>query len=485
MIGQQIGNYRIEELVGEGGMGSVYRGIDVMLEREVAVKALRPELARQPELVSRFRAEAITLARLNHSNIATLYNFLKHGDDYFMVMEFVRGLTLDKLLDREGGIPLEQLLRVFCRALDGISQAHALGIIHRDIKPANIMLTPDGEVKVMDFGIARVLGSVRQTKTGRLIGTLEYMSPEQMRGEEADTRSDVYSLGILLYELVSGRVPFICDSDYEMIRAQVEKQPAPPSEFNADLPVSIELAIMRALAKDPDARYQSVAEFRSAIVSAFPGAALKPEIPVSIDDPAIKATRFASDPNRFDPGFGPSSAPGFDPSTGTFTLRIPAFLLDAKAGLESRIGPLNWKHYSAASILILVASTILIAGRGQNVNRRTNDNFVINDQPVIEKKEPVITPLQISPTPERRVYPVRRQSRAATLLKQSSAKPAPFYDPSADYRTRPRQSARTMPTPYPTPYQQKRQEYPPGMDVRIPKTNISIRVPFGIKKKKQ
>src|SRR5215467_2940515 len=141
MIGNVIGSYKITEKIGEGGMGSVYKGVDLMLEREVAIKALRPELARQPDIVERFRAEAVTLAKLNHPNIATLYSFLRQGDDFFMVMEFVRGETLDSVLRRSGGMSVERAVPLFCQALEGIDHAHRFGIIHRDIKPANMMLT--------------------------------------------------------------------------------------------------------------------------------------------------------------------------------------------------------------------------------------------------------------------------------------------------------------------------------------------------------
>src|SRR5215470_8495699 len=157
MIGFKIGSYQILEKIGEGGMGAVYRGIDLMLEREVAIKALRPELARQPHIVERFRAEAVTLAKLSHPNIATLHSFLREVDDYFMVMEFVRGKTLDSVLQQVGAIPVDRAITLFCQALEGIDHAHKMGIVHRDVKPANIMLTDLGSIKVMDFGIARAL----------------------------------------------------------------------------------------------------------------------------------------------------------------------------------------------------------------------------------------------------------------------------------------------------------------------------------------
>src|SRR5499427_9767867 len=214
MIGNLIGNnYKITEKIGEGGMGSVYKGVDVMLEREVAIKVLRPELARQPDIVERFRSEAVTLAKLNHPNIATLFSFLRQGEDFFMVMEFVRGQTLDNLIRRSGAMPCDRAIGLFCQALEGIDHAHRMGIVHRDIKPANMMLTENGTLKVMDFGIARVLGTSRMTRQGNIVGTIEYMSPEAIQGQEVDLRTDIYSLGILLYELLTGRLPF--DSDTE------------------------------------------------------------------------------------------------------------------------------------------------------------------------------------------------------------------------------------------------------------------------------
>jgi serine/threonine-protein kinase len=269
MIGKVIGNYKIVEKIGEGGMGAVYRGLDTMLEREVAIKMLRPELASQPEVLERFRTEAVTLAKLNHPNIATLFSFMRDGDDYFMVMEFVRGSTLDEVIRRHGAMVVERAVPLFCQALDGIDHAHRMGIIHRDIKPANAMLTDSGSIKVMDFGIARVLGSARMTRAGNVVGTIEYMSPEAVRGLEVDARSDVYSLGILLYEMLTGRVPFDSTSEFEMMKMQVEKAPQPPRTFTANIPIEIEQAIMRSLAKKPEARFQTAGEFRAMLLGAL------------------------------------------------------------------------------------------------------------------------------------------------------------------------------------------------------------------------
>ncbi len=259
---QLIGNYRIIEKLGEGGMGEVFRALDVMLEREVAIKLLRAELSSRPDVVERFRTEAIALARLNHPHIATLYSFSRHENQYYMVLEFVRGETLDMVVERRGAMSWQEALRLICQALHGLEHAHRLGIIHRDIKPSNMMLNHAGDLKLMDFGIARILERSRLTQTGHLIGTLEYMSPEQIQGKETDGRSDIYSIGIVLYKMLTKRLPFEKSTDYDLIRSQVEEAPPPLGKFMPDILRPIEDAVLRALAKAPELRFHSAAEFR-------------------------------------------------------------------------------------------------------------------------------------------------------------------------------------------------------------------------------
>jgi serine/threonine-protein kinase len=345
MIGQIIGNYKIEQKLGEGGMGEVFKGVDMMLEREVAIKFLRPELASQPQVVERFRSEAVTLAKLNHPNVATLFNFMRQGDSFIMVLEFVRGVALDNVIQQRGAIPVDQAVPIFCQVLDGIQHAHDFGIIHRDIKPANMMLTEKGTLKVLDFGIARILGTARMTRQGNIIGTIEYMSPEQVRGMETDARSDIYSLGMLLYEMLTGRCPFDIQNEFELMKAQIEHYPMPPRQLNPAIPEVVEQAIWRSIQKDPAQRFQNASEFRAFLLTAGFAATGRLE-PLAVGDPNPYATRplstqppvsnpnlgFATVPSQ--PGFQAPTQPGTPSQPGVSTPSQPDFTTPSNPGVQ-------------------------------------------------------------------------------------------------------------------------------------------------------
>jgi serine/threonine-protein kinase len=265
MIGTEIGNYRIIEKLGEGGMGVVYKAVDTSLDRVVAVKVLNGDLARVPELVARFRGEAKAQANLNHTNLATLYAFITTSENAMMVMEFVDGETFSQMIHRRGPLPAQGAVPMFRQALLGFGYAHRAGIIHRDIKPSNIMLNRQGIVKVMDFGIAKAIGERGLTRTGMQVGTCRYMSPEQVLNKNADIRSDIYSLGITLYEMLTGNAPFQSDSEFQVMSDHVHTPPPPPSKFYPYIPKGVENAILKALAKNPDERFQTVEEFGAAL----------------------------------------------------------------------------------------------------------------------------------------------------------------------------------------------------------------------------
>jgi len=264
MIGRTIGKYRIVGQLGRGGAGIVYKAVDETLNRDVAVKTLNPDL-NNTEVMSRFRAEATILARLNHPQIATIYELFRADTDLLMVMEFLRGETLDKLSERLGAIAPDRAAYLIDLILTALEHAHRAGIVHRDVKPANVMVTDEGSIKIMDFGIARVLGAEQKTVDFRLMGTPAYMSPEQVMGEEVDGRSDLYSVGVLYYRLLTGALPFTADTALGMLQRQIRDTPTPLHVHRPSLPDWCDQIVQRALAKAPADRFQSAEEFRDAL----------------------------------------------------------------------------------------------------------------------------------------------------------------------------------------------------------------------------
>lgn len=262
-----LGNYRILKKIGEGGMGAVYLARDVGLEREVAIKIISPELARSSHLMARFRVEAIAQARLNHPHIVTIHSFEQQEDTYYIVMEYMDGKTLKEMLREKGKLPVELVLRIFLQLLEGITYAHRKGVLHRDIKPANIFVNPDGTVKIGDFGIAKVSGINGLTRVGAAVGTPLYSSPEQIRGEKMGTGTDIYSLGVTLYEMLTGVQPFKTGSgsDFEIQKAHLEKIPGNPSSFNPDVPPTLDALVMKCLSKSPTQRFRSAEALKKAM----------------------------------------------------------------------------------------------------------------------------------------------------------------------------------------------------------------------------
>lgn len=266
LSGQKVENYKIIESIGVGGMGEVYKAIHETLDRVVALKVIHPELLSNAEIIKRFYKEAKIQAQMTHPNIVTVFDFLEIENSYFLVMEYIEGESIGKIVKKQGPLEINFSLKIFKQILSGIAHAHSKGIIHRDIKPNNFILT-EGEVKITDFGIAHIVSDSAHTVAGTVLGTPKYMSPEQILGERVDHRSDVYSLGVSFYEILTGKVPFGSNtgSDYEIKKGHVELTPTSICEIRPDVSKDLENAIARSLAKKPEARFQTVDDFLASL----------------------------------------------------------------------------------------------------------------------------------------------------------------------------------------------------------------------------
>jgi serine/threonine-protein kinase len=285
-IGSRVGDYEILQILGAGGMGRVYKVRNVLSDRIEAMKVLLPDLEGNPGLADRFMREIKVQASLDHPNIAALHTALRIENQLMMLMEYVEGVTLDTLMGA-GPIPIDKSADCIAQVLSALAYAHARGVVHRDLKPANMMITPSGVVKLMDFGIAKMTADRKLTQTGSTVGSLFYMSPEQIKGAvDLDPRSDLYSLGVTLYEVVTGARPFQGDSEYSIMAAHLQQNPPPPIQISPNLPSGLNEIILQALEKDPAKRFQTADAFRNALlyVCKQPQAAA-PAMPPAVPQP--------------------------------------------------------------------------------------------------------------------------------------------------------------------------------------------------------
>jgi serine/threonine protein kinase len=287
LTGKIIGKYELLEPLGSGGMATVYRAIQQPLGRTVAVKVLHPHLDEQQDFRERFLREAKAVASLRHSHIVQMYDFDFQSGVCYMAMEFLDGESLENRLmllreqvgDKPAPLPLDQAMRIVLQITQALEFAHKQHVIHRDIKPANIMQTAEGRIVLTDFGIATILHETRLTVEGGTSGTPTYMSPEQALGGRGDARSDLYSLGAVLYQLVTGRLPFEAETLYGLIMAHINDTPAPASQINPNVPLVVEQIIRKAMVKDPDERYQSAAEFGADLEAVLAGRQVTVDLP--------------------------------------------------------------------------------------------------------------------------------------------------------------------------------------------------------------
>ncbi|MEU2431469.1 Stk1 family PASTA domain-containing Ser/Thr kinase [Streptomyces sp. NPDC007861] len=357
------GRYELGSVLGRGGMAEVYLAHDTRLGRTVAVKTLRADLARDPSFQARFRREAQSAASLNHPAIVAVYDT---GEDYvdgvsipYIVMEYVDGSTLRELLHSGRKLLPERTLEMTIGILQALEYSHRNGIVHRDIKPANVMLTRTGQVKVMDFGIARAMGDagMTMTQTAAVIGTAQYLSPEQAKGEQVDARSDLYSTGCLLYELLTVRPPFVGDSPVAVAYQHVREEPQPPSVFDPEITPEMDAIVLKALVKDPDYRYQSADEMRA-------------DIEACLDGQPVAATA-AMGSVGYGAGYGSQHGHGDDQPTtalrqadpaGQTSMLPPMNPDDGGYGYDDRPDRRRQKKSNTSTILLVLAGILVLVG---------------------------------------------------------------------------------------------------------------------------
>ncbi|MFH2006337.1 MAG: serine/threonine-protein kinase [bacterium] len=287
-------SFKLTRVLGQGGMAVVYLGVNQLTEQEVAIKMLPPELAAYAEVKSRFLEEARTLAKLEHPNIVHLINFAEDVGRLCLVMQYAEGETFEELIERLEKVPPDEAVRVAYQVLDGLAHAHSENVVHRDIKPSNIIVRADGSVKVTDFGIAKITRDNKLTQTGQTMGTVRYMAPEQVRGKDIDARTDLYSLGVSLYEAVVGEPPFDGESQFEVMQMHLSTEPRPPREAGADISPQLEAVILKSLAKGQDQRFQSAREMRQALFATPEGKAVRRR--VTRESIALASTAAAIEP---------------------------------------------------------------------------------------------------------------------------------------------------------------------------------------------
>ena len=359
--GSIVGDYEIMAVLGSGAMGTVYKVRNTISDRVDAMKILRPETSEAQEIAERFAREIKVVASLDHPNIAQLRTAMRIQNQLLMIMEYVEGSPLDERM-RQGSVGLWRSLDYIMQVLEALGYAHHQGVVHRDIKPQNILITSRDVVKLTDFGIARKMGDPRQTAVGAMLGTAYYMSPEQVRAERPDGRADIYSVGVTLYELVTGHRPIHGDNYYAVMHAHLEQIPTPPIQLNRDVSPELSTIILKSLQKAPTSRFQTAEEFRQAILALIkvtgPYAGLRP--PAS-SMPAPALPHLASQ-TGIETSIQAASSSGSTPASGW----DPALIDKIRRELAAHIGPLakvivnraSRKAKTAEELCTLVASEI-------------------------------------------------------------------------------------------------------------------------------
>jgi eukaryotic-like serine/threonine-protein kinase len=391
-LGQRVGDYEIVGLLGVGGMGRVYRVRNVISDRTEAMKVLLPDLVAQPDLAGRFISEIRMLASLDHPNIAQLHTAFQVDNQLVMMMEFVEGSTLERIA-KQGPIPQSDIINYVQQVLAALSYAHSRGVVHRDIKPANIMVTSQGTVKLMDFGIAKSHTEQDLTRPGTTMGSLYYMSPEQVRGGTVDARSDIYSVGVMMYELLAGRRPFVADSAYEILNQQCNVVPQPPVEVNHQMPAPLSDIIVCAMAKDPVNRFQNAQALSNAL---------------------RQVAAMQNDPTREEAAFTPVAIPAAaQPAAPAFAAVAPAAPQAAPLAQPSSGHRGVWITVGALAVLVVVACAAIGLPRLLHTSAKTESAGDQTAQTSPAAPAPA-SPVPASPSAANTVAPPAADAPAAT-----------------------------------------------------------------------
>lgn len=442
-VGSRIGDYEILAILGAGGMGKVFKVRNVISDRVDAMKVLLPDLEHEPELADRFLREIKVQASLQHPNIAALHTALRVENQLLMIMEFVEGVTIEQRL-HQGPIPLANGVDYVCQVLDALGYAHQHGVIHRDIKPANMMLTSKGSVKLMDFGIAKAAADRRLTVTGTTMGSLYYMSPEQIKGMGSlDARSDLYSVGVSLYEIVTGKKPFDGDSQFAIMAAHLEKMPVPPITLDGSLPQVLNDVILMAIAKEPDQRFQSAQAFAAALGS----------VRQSVGAPVVSAVSSSAPTISITPLPTPTSTPvtatmAAPPPAKPTPAPIPTIAMQAPPVMAATPEPpaksgKRWLWVSAgglAAVIVLVAA--IQFGPWRKTSAQSGPQLIPQPAPASDqvKSSPVSPPVNAPPAVQQPVVQPTPQQPPV----QTSAAPAVPAERQSSTRRAPKQTARQI-----------------------------------------
>lgn len=441
------GRYRLERVLGQGGMALVYLATDLTLNRPVAVKLLREQFAADPSFVERFQREARAAATLSHPNIVAVYDLGMDNGTRFIVMEYVQGETLHEVIQREAPLPAARIVRIGTQLADALAYAHSRGIIHRDVKPQNILITRDGWVKVMDFGIAAAAGESSLTLPGTVVGTANYISPEQAEGYGVGPASDVYSAGVVLYEMATGRPPFRASHPMAVARMHVDDPPPRPAALNPALPPGLESIILRALAKDPARRFASAGDLSRALASYDMQAAqfTRTDLPVSVVIGRQRGAAGGTEAIRADPTAGPRRGRTRWPSAVPWA--VGALVLLMLAMLVPLIGAGNFRPVGPAA-----TSGPAVAGTTPAPSP-TTAAATSTPAPALPVIPPSPTPEPTRNAPTSTSVPPTAMPATATPLPPTATRqpPTPTAAPAASPTARPVPSPTQTPQPAATP----------------------------------